>query len=149
MGKRYTKIACGSSFCGKSQGSAVIGTFFIVFVLLFIFVTHASSIDIFRIYTENTANTAGEPVNIYVQGPNETSYTINIYTNQSLILSEQAATSSAGRNIHTPNFSIPGRYTANLSKDNFSPILASAWFDIITPNISGNNSPFFSNPALR
>ncbi|RKY41417.1 MAG: hypothetical protein DRP85_06410, partial [Candidatus Makaraimicrobium thalassicum] len=130
----------------KSQVSAVTGTFFISFILLFIYITHAASLDIFRIYTENKTNLAGEPVNIYITGPNSTNYTMNIYNNHSLILSEPATTSPQGRYIHRPNLSIPGRYTANLSKDNLSPTLASTWFNIILPDISGNNTLLFNQP---
>ncbi len=130
----------------KSQVSAVAGTFFIAFILLFIFLAHATSSGLFAIYTENKTNPAGEPLNLYVQGPNSTNYTMNIYHDQSLILSETATTSPKGRYIHRPNFSIPGRYTANLSKDNLSPTIASTWFNIILPDISGNNSPIFNQP---
>ncbi|MEA3342640.1 MAG: hypothetical protein U9Q92_00600, partial [archaeon] len=140
MGKRDIRCLCDCSSRKKSQGSAVSGTFFIAFILLFVYFTHATSLDIFNISVENKTNPAGTPVRIEVTGPNSTNFTLNIYQNLSLILSQNAITSAAGRYLTRPNFSIPGRYTANLSENNLTPAIASTWFDITLPNISENNS---------
>ncbi len=148
MGKREKNHPCGHTPKRKSQGSAVSGTFFISFILLFVYITHAASIDIFSISIQNKTNIANEPVAIEITGPNSTNFTMNIYQNHTLILSKNAITSPAGRFRTTPNFTIPGRYTANLSKDNIFPAIASAWFSIILPNTSKNNT-IFLNPEIR
>ena len=146
MGKRDTGCLCNCSCKKKSQGSAVTGTFFIAFILLFVFLTHAVSLDIFDISVENKTNLAGTPVRIEVTGPNTTNFTLNIYQNLSLILSQNAITSATGRYLTRPNFSIPGRYTANLSENNLTPAIASTWFYITLPDISQNNSTPSGHP---
>lgn len=138
MGKRDTGCLYGYSSKKKSQGSAVTGTFFIAFILLFVFLTHATSLDIFDISVKNKTNLAGSPIHIEVTGPNSTNFTLNIYQNLSLILSQNAMTSATGRYLARPNFSIPGRYTANLSENNLTPTITSTWFEITVPNMSEN-----------
>ena len=146
MGKRETGGFCGCSRNAKSQGSAVSGTFFLAFVVLFAYLGYAASFDGFRVFVLNGSNVLGEPVHIDVFGPNSTNFTMNVYWNQSLVLSQNAVTDAFGMFSSRPNFSVPGRYTANISRDNVSPSVASALFYVVFPNGSGNGSLFFIQP---
>ncbi len=138
MDKREIQNSCGCSR-RKSQGTAILGIVFLAFAMSLMVFSHADSFDIFNVSVENKTNFAGEPVFVNVFGPNSTNFTLDVYQNQSVILSQLAATDSFGQFQSSPNFSIPGRYTVNLSKDNFSSI-ASIWFDVVILNITKNVS---------
>ena len=145
MNKRGIQNSCGCSL-KKSQGNAVLGIVFLAVALMSFFVVHASSFDVFNVSVLNRTNFVGEPVFIDVLGPNSTNFTLEYYTNHSVVLSQFAVTDSFGQFQFSPNFSVLGRYTVNLSKDNFSSI-ASTWFDIVILNATENHETLEGLPT--
>ena len=146
MDERGIQNFCGCSYNRKSQGSAILGIVFLAFAISFMVFSHASSFDVFNVSVYNKTNFLGVPVVVNVAGPNSTNFTLDYSTNQSVVLSQFAATDSLGQFQSSPNFSVPGRYTVNLSKDNFSSIV-STWFDVVISNITENVS--FQNIVLN